>query len=196
MLFRNKMSFTKACVTIFLTQIIFSIFLIDNVDCFTVSNIYIIVGILCGLLIGILMHYTELLIGTKMYKVKAGNHKEVSTISPFMAAFILIAPIIEEIYFRVGVMSWIYHQEVNNVNKGAIFIVLSGLLFVLHHPQVFKSKMIFTQKLLVEGLGLSVLYYFTGNIYLNIAAHIVFNLLILKKYYQIGRGAYIENKAS
>lgn len=194
--FHKKISYAKACVVIFLTQIAFSVFLIDKADYFTASWISILAGILSGALVGIMMHYTELFIGKRLFGVGSINHKDVSIISPFMSTIVLIAPIIEEIYFRVGIMSWIHHQKVNNVNYKVLFIVLSGLIFVLHHPQAFKSKVIFTQKLLIEGLGLSIVYCLIGNIYLNISAHIVFNLLILKKYYQIGRGAYVENKAS
>ena len=190
------MSLTKASITIFSTQAVFSVLLIDKAEYFTDSCIHIIAGILSGALVGIMMHYTELFIGKKLSRTGGKDYKDVNIISPYMSMIVLIAPIIEEVYFRVGIMSWIHHQKVNNVNNELLFIVLSGLIFVLHHPQAFKSKVIFTQKLLIEGLGLSIIYCLIGNIYLNISAHFVFNLLILKKYYQIGRGAYVENKAS
>lgn len=82
---------------------------------------------------------------------------------------VIIAPLVEEIIFR----GFLYRNLRDGVGKG-LAIVISGVIFsaVHMHPTLFLP-------LAGLGIGLALLYEWTGSLWVPILAHMAFNLLTL-----------------
>ncbi len=82
---------------------------------------------------------------------------------------VVIAPLVEEIVFR----GFLYRNLRDGVGKG-LALVISGVVFsaVHMHPTLFLP-------LAGLGIGLALLYEWTGSLWVPILAHMAFNLLTL-----------------
>jgi len=186
--FRKKMSYKMSFITIMLTQLFYSILLIDKQMGINDIKSNVIVGIALGIVAGLLIYSLEAFIGKTVYKNKEKYRvKERKNIQNWFAISVLIAPFIEEIYFRTAMFCWVSKLSANHMNKDLIFVILSSVMFLLHHPQTFKNKLLIFDKLVIEGIGLSILYLVAKNIYLNMFAHFTFNFLLLNLSYRIKR---------
>lgn len=84
---------------------------------------------------------------------------------------IVFIPILEEIIFRLGIFGFSLSIGLQPWHAS----VLSFLFFVLHHAYKDKLNCL---KLIPVSLTLTVLYYFTENIYLCVFTHTIYNLII------------------
>lgn len=80
---------------------------------------------------------------------------------------VILVPIGEELLFR-----GIIQDELRRAFPPGFAIVATSLLFAIFHGNVIQASYV-----LFVGLALSIVYYLTGNIYVPIGMHIVFNLI-------------------
>jgi uncharacterized protein len=90
----------------------------------------------------------------------------------FVAAFVvaLFPAIFEEVFFRGGIQNFFTRWT----KQPLIVIVFSSLLFSLIHASYY----LFISRFIL-GMALGLLFYYTKNIWVNIIAHFVNNLLAL-----------------
>lgn len=190
-LIKKRTSFLVCTMCIMLTQILFCIIIIKNFDfLYTLSLFNIIIGFVGGILIFILEYSISILTKKNINK----NIKKLQVNFTF-SSIIIIMPIIEEIYFRELIYTLVNSSNIEFINKDIVFILLSGFVVLINHYQAFKNRTIFLQKLLIEGFFISSLFVFTKSIWVTIIAHIIFNIINLVKYYEIG-GVAIETNTN
>jgi len=100
----------------------------------------------------------------------AENNFEIGMLVLF---YCLLAPLAEEIYFRAFVYPPLKHKF-GRVNA----LILSAALFALVHGNIWIFLPLFA-----GGLGFAWLYDKFGNIWINICAHMVWNITVITLYF-------------
>lgn len=135
-----------------------------------------------GIIVGVAIFYLEWIIGFN----RKESITEKRTLPKSWLILIIVSPVIEEIFYRIltfQLLSELLSEA--NVNIIPVYLVMSALLVVSSHFQLFINKKYFLQKLLIEGLFLSFIYYSFHSIFLNITAHLTFNILTFYNYFQL-----------
>lgn len=143
-----------------------------------------ILNLIGGLGIGFTSFYLESLINFTKNSLNSEN----KTISKQWLILIFISPIIEEIFYRTLIFQFLENllTDANtSINFLPVYLILSALVVVSGHFQIWLNKKYFLQKLLVEGIYLSFIYYSFKSIFLNIVAHIFFNIITYVKYFRL-----------
>lgn len=88
-------------------------------------------------------------------------------------SFIIIAPIVEEIVFRLSF---------NNISNKYLYLISSSLVFSLLHALGSFSNLIsiiYILPYLVLGISFGIIYYRSENIFASIIIHLLHNLVVL-----------------
>lgn len=142
-------------------------------------NIFNFIG---GIVVGVAVFYLEWIIGFNRRELIA----EKRTLPKSWLILIILSPVIEEIFYRILTFQLLSELLAGaNVNVVPVYLVISALLVVSGHFQIFINKKYLLQKLLIEGLFLSIIYYSFHSIFLNITAHLTFNIITFYNYFQI-----------
>lgn len=142
-------------------------------------NIFNFIG---GIVVGVAVFYLEWIIGFNRRELIT----EKRTLPKSWLILIILSPVIEEIFYRILTFQLLSELLAGaNVNVVPVYLVISALLVVSSHFQIFINKKYLLQKLLIEGLFLSIIYYSFHSIFLNITAHLTFNIITFYNYFQI-----------
>lgn len=171
-LLTKRTSFLRDSILIILTELYFSFKIIDDYSYVCDFKFY---YIFIGIITGFVVFTLEYIIGRKrIYK------KVTLKLSEILIILGIVAP--EELYFRMAIKEWLYRKSIININYEIIFIFFSALVLVINHYQSFFDKIVFWQKFLIEGILLSIVFLCVKTIWINIIAHLVFNLINIVLY--------------
>ncbi len=171
-LLTKRTSFLRDSILIILTELYFSFKIIDDYSYVCDFKFY---YIFIGIITGFVVFTLEYIIGRKrIYK------KVTLKLSEILIILGIVAP--EELYFRMAIKEWLYRKSIININYEIIFIFLSALVLVINHYQSLFDKIVFWQKFLIEGILLSIVFLCVKTIWINIIAHLVFNLINIVLY--------------
>lgn len=178
-LLKKHLSNTLAFLSVLLFQ--FFVVVVIGVDFSLLGTINFLV-VVVGVIFGLGAFHLEKLIANTVTDKFYSKKKEVSAV---FLALIVIAPIIEEIYFRVVPYVFVEAIKVNNINMEFMYIILSSTMVVINHFQSFFSWRQFFQKMLIEGVLFSSIYLLLYSLWINIIAHIVLNMIVFWSYYKL-----------
>lgn len=178
-LLKKELSYTIA----FLSVLLFQIFVVTVVGVdFSLLGTMSYLAVVVGILFGACAFYLEKLISYTVMDKYHSAKKEVPTV---FFILIVIAPIIEEFYFRIVPYVFVEAIQVNNINTKIMYIILSSTMVVINHFQSFFSWRQFFQKFLIEGVLFSIIYLSFNSLWINIIAHIVLNMIVFWSYYKL-----------
>ena len=111
---------------------------------------------------------------TKLLRFEAIKHDQHLPYYQHLVLSVLVAPIVEELYFRYFLLEKILSTKYFSKNKDIIGVLFIGLLFGLSHWASGLSIMFYT---LILGIGYGFIYLYSQNIILSIFAHFLNNLM-------------------
>lgn len=179
----NKYYFFQGAIVMMITEVLFSLELINNYS--ILGKFQFVHDVLIGIFLGIAVFVLELLIGRG--KIAESKDRTKMILKPEEVVIIMVIPITEEIFFRIAVEQWLMKKQIDNINFSLVFVFVSALVVVINHYQCFKDKTIFLQKFLVEGILLSSVYITSRRIWQIVIAHMILNFFNVKSYYIVRR---------
>ena len=115
----------------------------------------------------VLMNISELILSKR---ISIENQTTLENTLYFIINAIIIGPIIEEIIFRYSSIELLREKY-----KSWTIIILLSILFTLFHSYNIQGRI----TILILGLALSIVYYYTKNILNTIIIHIIYNVIEL-----------------
>lgn len=135
-----------------------------------------------GIIVGVAVFYLECIISFN----RGESIAERRILPKSWLALIIISPAIEEIFYRILTFQLLSELLSDaNINIIPVYLVISAVLVVSSHFQIFINRKYFLQKLLIEGVFLSFIYCSFHSIFLNITAHLTFNVITFYNYFQL-----------
>lgn len=180
-LVKRRVSVCRDTILLLATEAIFSGILLSGIQIFNEFKVW---YLFLGAALGGVAFAMEYVMGMKKKAPGCDSTKYKLSRMQFLA--IICIPVVEEIYFRAAILQWVYDREIQQGNKGMIFVLISAGCVVVNHYQCFRDRILWMQKFFVEGILFSCIYLFAGTIWITLVGHVFFNVLNCLLFYDMG----------